>query len=409
MKWILTICSFVFFQWGYSREIRVGREYKIHSIAKGLLMAATGDTVTVTGGTYREGNLIITKKIVFRGLQNPILDGEYKYEVLSVKASGVIVEGFTIKNSGVSSLEDISGVKVYDQKNVIIRNNILADNFFGVFLQNSSSCIIQDNRITASKKEEQSSGNGIHCWKCDSIQVIGNRVSGQRDGIYFEFVTNSVIWRNQSAGNIRYGLHFMFSHNDAYISNVFTNNGAGVSVMFSHGVKMYSNVFEKNWGDGSYGLLLKEISDSYIEGNYFLANTSGIYMEGASRIRMRKNVFKNNGWGLKIQASCLKIEVTENNFIGNSFDIGTNGTLVLNSFNHNYWDKYEGYDLNKDQIGDIPYRPVSMYSMIVEKNPPAMLLFRSFITTLLDKTEKILPALTPEGLKDNQPMMKKLF
>lgn len=409
MRGVLTIISLLFFQYSYSREIRVGKTCSVHSIAQALRMAETGDTVTVTPGLYREGNLVISRMIVLRGIQKPILDGENKYEILSVKAGGVIIDGFTIINSGVSSLEDISGIKVYDQKNVIIRNNHLKDNFFGIFLQNSSACIIQNNRIAAMKSDEQSSGNGIHCWKCDSIQVIGNEVSGQRDGIYFEFVTNSVIWRNRSVNNIRYGLHFMFSHNDAYISNLFTNNGAGVSVMFTHGVKMYNNIFENNWGDGSYGLLLKEISDSYIEGNRFLANTSGIYMEGASRILMRKNVFKNNGWGLKIQASCLKVEVTENNFIGNSFDIGTNGTLVLNSFNHNYWDKYEGYDLNKDQIGDIPYRPVSMYSMIVEKNPPAMLLFRSFMTTLLDKTEKILPALTPEGLKDNRPAIKKLF
>jgi nitrous oxidase accessory protein len=112
---------------------------------------------------------------------------------------------------------------------------------------------------------------------------------------------------------------------------------------------------------------------------------------------------------MKIQASCMEITVEKNNFVGNSFDVSTNGTLVLNNFDHNYWDKYEGYDLNKDRIGDLPYRPVSMYSMIVEKNPPAMLLFRSFITTLLDKTEKILPSITPEGLKDNFPLMKKAF
>jgi len=112
---------------------------------------------------------------------------------------------------------------------------------------------------------------------------------------------------------------------------------------------------------------------------------------------------------MKIQASCMDIEVTKNNFIGNTFDVGTNGSLVLNTFNSNYWDKYDGYDLDKDKVGDVPYRPVSMYSMIVEKNPPAMLLFRSFITTLLDKTEKVLPSLTPEGLKDNRPRMKRLF
>jgi len=201
----------------------------------------------------------------------------------------------------------------------------------------------------------------------------------------------------------------MFSSDDAYITNSFENNGSGVSVMYSHGVKMFNNYFKENWGDAAYGILLKEISDSYIEGNFFEKNTSGIYMEGASRIHMQKNTFKDNGWGMKIQASCMDIVVEKNNFIGNTFDVGTNGSLVLNTFNNNYWDKYDGYDLNKDQIGDIPYRPVSMFSMIVEKNPPAMMLFRSFMTSLLDKTEKVLPSLTPENLKDNFPMMKRLF
>ncbi len=93
-------------------------------------------------------------------------------------------------------------------------------------------------------------------------------------------------------------------------------------------------------------------------------------------------------------------------FISNTFDIGNQWSLVLNSFNKNYWDKYEGYDLNKDNVGDVPFHPVSLFSMIVEKNPSAMMLFRSFMTTLLDKTEKIIPSLTPENLKDDYPFMK---
>jgi nitrous oxidase accessory protein len=194
-----------------------------------------------------------------------------------------------------------------------------------------------------------------------------------------------------------------------YVNNVFRNNGSGVSVMYSNRIKMFSNYFEENWGDAAHGILLKEISDGYMEGNCFTKNTSAIYMEGANRIHMKRNVFENNGWALKIQASCVDVVLEYNNFIGNTFDVGTNGSLVLNRFKNNYWDKYEGYDLNKDKIGDIPYRPVSMYSMIVEKYPPAMILFRSFITTLLDKTEKILPSLTPENLKDSTPMMNKAF
>ncbi len=200
----------------------------------------------------------------------------------------------------------------------------------------------------------------------------------------------------------------MFSNNDAYICNVFKDNGAGVSVMFSKGIKMIRNYFEENWGDGAYGLLLKEISDGYIENNVFDKNTAGIFMEGASRIHMEKNVFKDNGWAMQIQASCMDVMLHHNNFVGNTFDVGTNGNLVLNDFSNNYWDKYEGYDLNKDKLGDVPYRPVSMYAMVIERNPPAMILFRSLMSSLLDKTEKVLPSLTPENLKDDHPLMKPL-
>jgi nitrous oxidase accessory protein len=100
--------------------------------------------------------------------------------------------------------------------------------------------------------------------------------------------------------------------------------------------------------------------------------------------------------------------VTQNNFIGNSFDVATNGELVLSRFNANYWDKYEGYDLNRNGTGDVPYRPVSLYAMVTERNPASMMLYRSFISTLIDKVEKIMPSLTPVELKDDHPLMKPL-
>ncbi|MBL0055957.1 MAG: nitrous oxide reductase family maturation protein NosD [Chitinophagaceae bacterium] len=390
-----------------ARIIDVGPNRACSSVTAAVKMALDGDTVRVYAGRYFEKNLVIGKRIVLIGINHPVLDGEKKYEVISIKANGVVVDGFHIQHSGVSSIEDFGGIKIYQCRDVIIRNNILDDTFFGIYCQQATNCTIRNNRVTAYSDEEQQSGNGIHCWKSDSLLIIGNTITGHRDGIYFEFVTHSIIWRNTSYKNLRYGLHFMFSQEDTYVANIFRGNGAGVAVMYSHGVKMYGNFFEQNWGDAAYGLLIKELSDSYIEGNYFNKNTTGIHLEGATRISMKRNQFEDNGWGMKIQASCMDINVTMNNFTGNTFDVGTNGSLMLNSFDKNYWDKYDGYDLNRDKIGDIPYRPVSLYSMIVEKNPPAMILFRSFISALMDKTEKIIPSITPENMKDEHPMMKK--
>ncbi len=405
----IIILSLLFSFAASAKKIHVGRSQLYKTVTAGIEAAVAGDTVLVDAGHYKEKNLLIKKSIVLQGINYPVLDGEKKYEIISIKANGAVVDGFRVIHSGISSMEDLSGIKIYDSENVTIKNNILEDTFFGIYTQYGINCTIENNQLIANSKEEQQSGNGIHCWKSDSMRIIGNKVTGHRDGIYFEFVKNSIIWRNTSEKNIRYGLHFMFSNDDTYVSNIFSNNGSGVSVMFSNRIKMFSNYFEENWGDAAHGILLKEISDGYMEGNHFTKNTSAIFMEGANRIFMRRNTFENNGWALKIQASCMDVVLERNNFIGNTFDVGTNGSLVQNTFKNNYWDKYEGYDLNKDKIGDIPYRPVSMYSMIVEKYPPAMILFRSFITTLLDKTEKILPSLTPENLKDNEPLMKRAF
>jgi nitrous oxidase accessory protein len=389
-----------------SKNIYVGPNKEIKSLRLALLNAQDGDTMYVYHHLYKEGNIVINKKIVMIGLGLPVIDGDKKYEVISIKSDSVTFRGFQVQNSGFATLNDPGGIKVYDAVGVIIENNILENNFFGIYIQYGKHIIVRNNTIKAYGTEEQQIGNGIHCWKSDSLQIIGNRIQGHRDGIYFEFVTNSIIWRNISKTNIRYGLHFMFSNHDAYIGNVFDHNGSGVAVMYTKYVTMYNNTFKNSTGDASFGILLKEISDAEIIGNKFINNTSALYLEGANRMIIKKNEFKTNGWGLKIQANCMENMVTENNFTGNTFDVSTNGSLVLNTFSHNYWDKYEGYDLDHDRFGDVPFHPLSVYSVIIENNPIAMLLFRSFMVTLLERTEKLIPSITPENFRDDNPVLK---
>jgi len=391
-----------------AKTLHIGKGFPFSQIKPAIEAAEDGDSLFVHQGIYKEGNILIRKAIAFIGVDYPVLDGQYKYEVLSIKANGVLVKGFKIIQSGSSSLEDISGIKVYNSYYVTIEDNILEDNFFAIFLDYNRHTIVKNNRIRGTGKKESQMGNGIHCWKSDSLQIIGNTINKHRDGIYFEFVTGSVIWNNTSTHNARYGLHFMFSNDDIYVHNFFKQNGAGVAVMYSKRVSMYNNVFVQNWGDASYGLMLKEIYHGFIRGNKIYNNTTGILMDGASRLTIEKNIIESNGWGMKIMANCTDNVLKENNFLANTFDMSTNGTLVLNTFNGNYWDKYEGYDLNRDGIGDVPFHPLSIFSVIVEKNPPAMILFRSFLVSLLDRSEKLIPSLTPDNFVDEKPLMKKL-
>jgi nitrous oxidase accessory protein len=391
-----------------AKTIIVGNNQPVRSLKKAIELAKDKDTILLQAGTYREGSITLTKSLTIIGQNSPVLYGENKYETLLLSGKNIFVKGIHFRNSGYSAMNDFASIKLVDCSHVTLEGNSIFDSYFAIHISNSSFAIVRNNTIKGSPKSEQMTGNGIHLWKSDHAVIENNNVQGHRDGIYFEFVTFSTIRNNWSEKNIRYGLHFMFSNDDTYLNNTFRNNGAGVAVMYSKKVRMENNHFEQNWGPSAYGILLKDISDSYILHNTFLRNTVGIHLEGTSRIEIEKNIFRENGWALKVQASCENNSFYKNNFTSNSFDVGTNGSISLNKFYNNYWDKYDGYDINKDGIGDIPYHPVSMYSMIVEQNPYALMLFRSFTVQLLDKAEKAIPSLTPENLTDEKPMMKQI-
>jgi nitrous oxidase accessory protein len=390
----------------FAKTWTVDQKGNLTSIKSAIKLSVNGDTIRILPGIYKEGNIIIQKPITIIGINYPVLDGENKFEIFTIAATDVSIIGLRMVNTGVASINDISAINAIESKRLRVSNNQFENTFFAIHLANSKGCLIENNILHANAEAEHQIGNGIHAWKCDSIVIRNNKVSGHRDGIYFEFVINSLVENNFSHHNMRYGLHFMFSHNDEYRSNIFQNNGAGVAVMYTKSVKMIGNRFEDNSGSSSYGLLLKDIRDSHIEQNHFSKNTVAVYMEGSSRCRFSKNVFSENGWAVKIQANCDENIFSKNSFLSNTFDMATNGSLVLNTVNANYWDKYEGYDLNKDRIGDVPYHPVSLYSMVVEKMPSAVMLWRSFLVYMLDRTEKVVPSITPENLKDIHPVMR---
>ncbi|MDO4225415.1 MAG: nitrous oxide reductase family maturation protein NosD [Bergeyella zoohelcum] len=390
-----------------AKDIRVGKDQPYKTITEAIAIAENGDRIIVGKGIYKEGNININKSLTLIGEGRPILDGEMKHEIVSFRAPRIVFKGFKLRNSGFHAVKNIGAMRLHASHNSIIENNIFENNYYGIFIQSSHQCLIQNNTFTSNRgSSEESIGNAIHGYSSKELWIKNNRMSGHKDGIYLEKISKSYIYHNYSKKNRRYGLHFMLSNQNVFIANVFDNNAAGVAVMYSEKVDMVHNKFINNWGDSIYGLLLKDISHSKIKNNYFHSNTTAVYADGATEIGFYNNEFTDNGWGLKINANCRENTLNHNNFINNTFDVSTNGTLVMNHFKQNYWDKYEGYDLDKNQIGDVPFHPLSLYSVLVQQNESVMLLFKTFLIDLLDRTEKIIPSLTPENFVDNEPKMK---
>jgi len=381
---------------------------EIRSLTAAIAVAHPHDRVIVRSGTYREPTIVVTKPVEIIGEGFPVLDGQNARQIMIVTADSVSIRGIHFDHVGSSFVEDWAAVKVIDATGCTIENNLIDDAFFGIYLARVNQCTIRGNRIRGRHAREMASGNGIHLWQSRDITIASNRITGHRDGIYFEFVRNSAITDNVSEKNLRYGLHFMFSDDCHYIGNVFRTNGAGVAVMFTHRVQMIGNRFENNWGGAAYGLFLKEISDSRLERNVFTRNTVALVADGANRLKAVDNDFTDNGWAVKLEASTDEALFSRNNFAGNTFDVASNSSRQSATFVGNYWQDYGGYDLNRDGIGDIPFRPVRLFSMVVAQNAPSIILLRSPFVRLLDAAERVVPALTPELLADASPSMRRI-
>jgi nitrous oxidase accessory protein len=389
------------------RRIIVAHDGPVPTLGAALRQARPGDTIVVTAGVYREPRLEVRVPVVILGEGEAVLDAGGAHEALVVKADDVTVRGLTIRNVSSSFVEDRAAIRLDGVRGCRVERNHLIDTFFGIYAARASGCTIADNRIDGHARRQTEAGNAIHLFSSTGFTVTGNRVRGHRDGIYLEFSPHTTIAGNESRDNLRYGLHFMFSDSCEYRRNVFQRNASGVAVMYSHRVVMTGNRFEDSWGAASYGLLLKEIKDARIEGNWIAGNTVGLFAESADRMVVTDNQFVRNGWALRLMADATDGEFRHNRFEGNTFDVATNSqSSSPNTFAGNYWDGYRGYDLDRDGTGDVAYRPVRLASVLVESNEPMLILLRSFFLDLLEVAERVMPVLTPDALVDPRPLMR---
>lgn len=388
--------------------ISVCPDCQVRSIRAALSFAKPGDKILIKKGTYREGNLEINTNLIVQGEEGAIIEPSSGMEGIIVNADSVTIINIEIRNISVSYIKELSAIRVKENHHTKLLNNRLINTFFAIYLQKAKDVDIRGNIVQGVAKDEASSGNGIHAWYCSNLVIENNYFRGHRDGIYFEFVDKSLVKNNVSEKNLRYGLHYMFSNDDKYMGNTFSENGAGVAVMFSKNIDMVNNHFKLNWGRSSYGLLLKEITDAYIANNHFEKNTMGIHIEGISRISFQQNTFSNNGMALEITGGCLSSEFCGNNFMTNTLDMTLKGNINDNSFDGNYWSSYNGYDIDKDGFGDVPFRPVKLFSHVLNQIPESIILLRSLFIDIVDFAEKINPALTPVALMDQSPLINPL-
>ena len=391
-------------------ELRVGPGAPFATIAEALAKAEPGDVILVGAGVY-DGNLVVSKTVQLVGVGRPLIRGAGTGTIVTLRGARSVLRGFRIERSGGALMDEDSGILLYSSGNQILDND-LSDVLFGIYFYNSNDNVVRGNRIRGRPNLEQGErGAGLHFWNCLRNTIEGNTIRDARDGMYLQNASESVIRRNRVTG-VRYGLHYMYSNDNLFEDNVFENSVAGAAIMYSTRIRLRRNQFVHNRGFSSFGILFQDSTAIVAEQNIIADNGSGIFAEALRDSTFRGNLISGNDTALEMFSSAEGNEFTGNNFIANLTPIHvigrTTGTRWSTAGRGNYWSEYDGYDMDGDGIGDVPYHIQNLYEKLESNHPRLRLYFQSPAAQALVAAERAFPIMRSPAEMDPRPLMKPL-
>jgi nitrous oxidase accessory protein len=346
------------------------------SIEAALRAARAGDTIQVQAGIYT-GNLVLDKQIVLEGIHQPLVRGSGQGSVLTVLAAGCTIKGFVIEGGGGDLQTEDSGILLKSSLNHV-EDNELRDVLYGIYLYQARDNVLRRNLIRGrSQLEIGERGAGLHLWDSPNNLIEENSIIETRDGLYIQSSPGNVIRRNRVC-RLRYGVHYMFSDSNTFEENLFSENVAGAAIMYSKQIDFRHNAFIHNRGFSSFGILFQDCEKCLAEENLIADNAVGIFMEALRDSLFHNNVIAENDVALQMFSSAEANTFSGNKFISNLSPLYLIGKKTVTRWTQggigNFWDDYEGYDLDGDGIGDRPHKVQNVFEYL-EGNYPRLRLY----------------------------------
>ena len=375
--------------------------------------ARPGDVIEVSGGLY-QGHLVVDKPLTLVGSDWPVLDGGNVGTVVDLTAPGIVITGFLIRGSGQLLDQENSGIAI-QAENITVANNRFEDTLFGIYAKHGHNAIIRNNVISSKDLDLPRRGDPIRIWYSEDVLIEGNSISRGRDVVLWYSERVTVLDNEISAG--RYGLHFMYC-DDAHIAhNRLLDNSVGAFMMYSRRVHLHDNTIAGNRGPSGYGVGLKDMDDTILEGNVFADNRVGVHLDTSPREidsigHFTDNVFAYNDIGVNMMPSVRNNEFAGNSFIENQQQVamGGGGQLLGNRWSMdglgNYWSDYAGFDADLDGLGDISYESKRLFEDLVQRDPNLRLFLHSPATDAIDFSARAFPIVQPKPkVEDPFPLM----
>ncbi|MBC7684869.1 MAG: nitrous oxide reductase family maturation protein NosD [Bdellovibrionales bacterium] len=375
------------------------------SISAAIVRAAAGDTLLIAAGNYPE-RLLIDKPLTLRGTGRPTISGQHSGDVIRVTASDVVIEGLAIRDSGADLDAQNAGVYVVPGSDrFTLRDCVLGNNLFGLWLEKSNHSKVTGNTITG-KRELLSAarGNGIQVYNTADVEVIGNTISDTRDGIYVDISTRA-LFRGNKIHHVRYGTHYMNTNHSTWEGNESYQNRGGLALMEVRNLVVRNNIA---WGNEDHGIMLRTIQDSVIEHNVVAGNGRGFFVYDAEYNLLRNNVVLNNRVGVHLSAGSSNNQVDGNDFIGNEETVKfvASRDVAWGRTQGNYWSNYSGWDQDGDGAGDVAYEASDLVDRLNWQYPLVKLVLTSPAVQTLRFVARQFPVLRAPSVVEAHPRMR---
>jgi nitrous oxidase accessory protein len=241
--------------------------------------------------------------------------------------------------------------------------------------------------------------------------VTDNLVVDGRDLVVW-YSSDNVLARNVVRRG-RYGTHFMYSHRNRVEDNRYAKNVVGVFIMYSRDVTLERNVLAESSGPAGMGLGIKESGNVVARGNRFVNDTIGIYLDTSPLQATDANVFERNELRLGRSGVVFHSSESRNTFRQNAFrdldvsvQVEGGGDALGVAWEGNDFDDYQGYDLDHDGVGDLPYELRSATGALEARLPDTAFFRGTPALALVDVAARVLPLFAPKLLvRDERPHM----
>lgn len=374
------------------------------SIQTAIEQAASGDTIAIGHGYYRE-NLHVTKTLTLSGVGRPTLSGGQHGDTVRISAPSVVIENMIVRDSGDSLREQNAGIYFEPGAHAgIVRGCDLTYNLFGLWIEKVNDVRIEHNRITG-KRDYRSSqrGNGIQLYNTLRAHIEGNDISFVRDAIYVD-VSHHAQFLGNRLHHSRYGTHYMNSYYNLWENNDSWMNRGGLALMEVRDQTVRNN---RAWANSDHGIMLRTIQHAVVENNIVAGNNRGFFIYDAEDNTLRNNLVIDNQVGVHLWAGSIHNEVEDNDFIGNRDQVRYVGAKdeIWGGRNGNYWSNYLGWDRNGDQRGDVRYEANDIVDRLAWQHPMMKLLMASPAVQTLRLVSQQFPVLRAPSIVDPHPHM----